>query len=413
MGWWIGSTVSSLGTSLSTIAFPLLMLYETGSVVKAGVIGAAQNAARLLTMLIGGVLADRVSRRVLLTVPPLVQAAAVGSVVPLVLTHHVSVYTLAAVAIVHGLSGGLGSGALRPSLKRIVPAEQFPQVAATQQGRDGAADLIGPPIGGFLFAIARWAPFLGDAISFLAAALGVALVRTQLGPDKRDEGDGKPEPMHRQMAEGYRFVRSNAYMRFITAWAALINGLFTALMLLVIALIRYRGGGPVAIGSVNSIASLGVLVGAAFSPWLMRKVAGRTLTVIASWLVAAGIFAIAWLPGTWEIGAVFAVVLLLVPPLNTVFETYEMKIIPDELYGRVSALMGFLASALMWIGPVLAGWLADVFSTVTAVAVVGGALAVLAVWVQATRALDELDADRSDRTGRLEEAPERESPAIS
>ena len=397
LGWWIGTTVSSMGSSLSGIAFPLLMLYETGSVAKAGVIAACENIGRLITMLLGGVLADRVSRKALLVSVPLVQAVAVGTVVPLVITHHVSVFTLGAVAAVQGLVSGLGNGAVSPSLKRIVPAEQFPMVSASRQARDQAAELVGPPIGGFLFAATRWAPFLGDAVSFLAAALGSALIRTPLGPD-RDENAAR-EPIRRQLAEGYRFVRSNAYMRFVSVWAAAITGLFMALLLLVLALIRHRGGGPVAVGAVNSLGALGGLTGALCAPWLVRRVRGRTIAVAASWLLAAGVTSVAYVPRPWQIGAVFAVVLILVPPLNTVFDAYEMKVVPDELYGRVSALINFLCSALMWIGPIVAGLLADVLSPVDAVAVLGGVLAVLAVWVQVTKALYQLDADRVEPAG--------------
>lgn len=393
LGWWIGTTVSSLGTSLSAIAFPLLMLYETGSVAKAGVIAACENVGRLVTLLIGGVLADRVSRKLLLVGAPLIQAAAVGCVVPLVITHHVSVFTLGAVAAAQGVTGGLGNGALLPALKRIVPAEQFPLVSATRQARDQAAEMVGPPLGGFLFSISRWVPFLGDAVSYLASALGAALIRTNLGPDREEHAHR--EPMHRQLAEGLRFVRSNAYMRFVAPWAAIINGLFMALMLLFLALIRHRGGGPVAVGAVSSIGSVGALAGALASPWLMRKLPGRTLVVVGSWLLAAGVLAAAFVPRPWQIGAVLAVVFVFVSPLNTVFDSYEMKIVPDELYGRVSALINFLCSCLIWVGPIVAGLLADAFSPVTAVALGGAAFAVLAVWVQRAKALHALDEDRA------------------
>jgi MFS family permease len=118
--------------------------------------------------------------------------------------------------------------------------------------------------------------------------------------------------------------------------------------------------------------------------------------ITASWLLAAGVVAVAYVPRPWQIGAVFAVVLVLVGPLNTVFDTYEMKIIPDKLYGRVSALVNFLCSALMWIGPIVAGLLADVFSPVTAVALLGAVLGLLAVWVQVAKALYQLDEGRTE-----------------
>jgi MFS family permease len=390
MAWWTGTTVSSLGSKLSGIAFPLLILYDTGSVAKAGVIAACTNVGQLVTMLIGGVLADRVSRKALLVCVPLVEAAAVGAVVALVLTHHVSILVLGSIAAVQGLANGLGFGALSPSLKRIVPAGQFPTASAAQQGRDQVAGLVGPSLGAFLFVTARWAPFLGDALSFLAAAFGSALVRADLGPDK-DERAVRREPLRSQFAESFRFVRSHAYMRFMTAWVPLVNGLFVGLMLLTLALIRHRGGGPVATGAVNSIAALGGLTGALCTPWLVRRVRGRTITVIMSWIMAGGVFAVAYLPRTWEIGAAYALIMIMIPPINAVLDSYEIKIIPDELLGRVSALLYFVANALRWIGPIVGGVLADVFGPVMAIAVVGAAFVVLAAWVQSTKALYVLD----------------------
>ena len=74
-GWWSGNTISALGTSVSSIAFPLLVLYGTGSVAKAGVITAASMIGTLATTLLGGALADRVSRKAILVIGPVIKAA--------------------------------------------------------------------------------------------------------------------------------------------------------------------------------------------------------------------------------------------------------------------------------------------------------------------------------------------------
>lgn len=392
LSWWIGTTVSALGSTLSAIAFPLLMLYQTGSVTKAGAIAALENVGRLTTLLIGGVLADRFSRKALLVGAPVIQALAVGTVVPLVLTGHVSVYSLGAVAIVQGVVNGLSGGAMMPALKRIVPEEQFPAASASRQGRDMAAELVGPPIGGVLFAAARWVPFVGDALSYLAAAVGSALIRTPLGPDKDD--DAPREPIRSQLAEAWQFIRSNAYMRFMTAWVPVVNALFMVLFLLVLALVRYRGGGPVSVGAANAIAAIGGLTGAVCTPWLVRRVRGRTLVIAASWVLAVGAVTAAFVPRPVLIGAVFGVALVMAAPLYSVLESYQVKTVPDELYGRVSTLLTFLNVGLLWIAPIVAGLLADFFSPITAEAVGGAVLAALAVWVQSAKPLHLLDADR-------------------
>ena len=63
LGLWTGDAISSLGTSMSSIAYPLLVLFSTGSVARAGVITAATMIGALCTTLWGGALADRVSRK--------------------------------------------------------------------------------------------------------------------------------------------------------------------------------------------------------------------------------------------------------------------------------------------------------------------------------------------------------------
>src|SRR4029077_5600700 len=72
--WWSGTAFSLVGSNVSAIAFPLLVVFSTGSVFGAGVIAAAGRVGSLVTMLWGGALADRISRRLILVTVPLGQA---------------------------------------------------------------------------------------------------------------------------------------------------------------------------------------------------------------------------------------------------------------------------------------------------------------------------------------------------
>ena len=114
MGWWLGDTVSSLGSAMSGVAYPLLMLYATGSAAQAGTVAAGNNLGLLATLLLGGALADRYPRRRLLILGPLAQAASVTIVVWAVLNQHVHVVLISAVAVTQGLAAGVTSGADRP-----------------------------------------------------------------------------------------------------------------------------------------------------------------------------------------------------------------------------------------------------------------------------------------------------------
>jgi MFS family permease len=412
IGWWVGETVSDYGSSLSFVAYPLLMLLETGSAAFAGIVGAAGSVGMLVTMLIGGALADRYSRRVILTVGPLLEALAVGTVVFAVATHHVTVVHVASVGFIQGVLSGLTSGAVRPAMRRIVPAGQLPTAFAQLQGRSMAIRLAGPPSGGFLFSIARWVPFLVDTLSFLASTIGVLLIRRPLGPDAADPtesasaapttsaapksadpaNDGaKRESIVASIAAGLRFIRGNAYLRYLTVWTAVMNATLTGLMLLVIVLIRDRGGSPTLVGAVNSIGAAGGLIGAFLAVRIAKRMHGRSVVLVTSWVVVVVFVGIALVPAPWQVGLMLALLLIVVGPINVIFATYETRMIPDALSGRVSNAVDFGASTLQWLGPLGGGLLAAAYGPSVAMLLFVVPVAVIAVSAHLASGLHVLD----------------------
>src|SRR5581483_5322671 len=85
-----GQLLSTFGSSVSGIAYPLLVLALTGSAAKAGYVGAAELAPMLILSLVAGLAADRFDRKRMMIAADVVSAAAVGALAAAVLTHHVS-----------------------------------------------------------------------------------------------------------------------------------------------------------------------------------------------------------------------------------------------------------------------------------------------------------------------------------
>jgi MFS family permease len=389
LGWWSGNTLSALGTSVSSIAFPLLLLYATGSVTKAGFITAASMIGTVATTLWGGALADRVSRKAILIAGPVVQAAALGTVALLARSGHVLLFMLAALACVSGLANGVTLAAGTPAMRRIVPRKQQAMATSQMFGRDMAAELIGSPLGGFLFSVARWLPFGADAVSFLFASLGAALIRQPLGPD-RGKGEGKMS-MLADIREGIGFVRQQPFLRFVVIFGSLINVVGQACDLIFIALVKFRGGSPAEVGLVMSVALVGGVAGAIAAPIILKQVRARLVLYGAIWLsiVAVGCGAIA--PKPWEIAIALLAGMLGIAPLNVVIEAYSIRLVPDALIGRTSAATRFGSMSLQWTGPLIAGVLADTLGPL------GGALALMvalipfAVTLHLARSLRVLD----------------------
>jgi MFS family permease len=379
VGWWTGNTLSALGSSVSAIAYPLLVLSLTGSVTKAGLIGSANLVGILVTTLWGGALADRVSRRAILTVGPLAQAVVLAAVATVVRTDHAHVPLLVVAALLSGLCAGVILGASTPALARIVPKEQLPTANGQAMGRDMAAQLLGSPLGGILFAVARWFPFAADAVSFVFAAIGALNIRRPLGPDRSQE---QPKTtMVRDVTDGIRFVRDQPFLRFVVVMAALLNMVGQAFLLLLIALVLHRGGGPTAIGVVSAMTVGGGLVGSLFAPAMARRFNARILLSVSIWTFTAGLAVTAVVPEVWQIGVVVCLAEVATVPVNVVLQTYVIQVVPDGLLGRVASVNRFGAYALEWTGPLIAGLLAFLFG------VPGGVMALLIVMVPLAIAL--------------------------
>ncbi|SCG66572.1 Predicted arabinose efflux permease, MFS family [Micromonospora siamensis] len=397
MCWWSGNAVSLLGSNMSNVAFPLLAVFGTGSVLNAGIIAAAGRIGGLLTLLWGGALADRRSRKLILVVAPALQAAMMGVVTVSLLSGPVHVDLLAVMALLSGLVTGVRSGAVLPALRRIVPREQFAARAAQEQGLAMGAQLAGSPLAALLFGVARWLPFGVDALSFFFASIGAALIRHPLGPDREPKGstatagDAEDPPKRRRViadiAEGFRIILRHDFLRYTTGWVAVTNLVGNSFMLLLVALLASRGATPQLIGVTNAGVLAGGILGAFLAGAILRRMSALHVFQTGGWVYVASLALAAVLPAPWQIGLATAAFTFASVPTVTVWESYTARLVPDQLIGRVGAASSFCAQSLTWLGMLLAGWLGSQFGTTVAALCFAGILLPFAVAGHLARSL--------------------------
>jgi MFS family permease len=385
---WTGQAVSSLGNELSEIAYPLLVLTLTGSAARAGLVGSAELIAMLVALLPAGTAADRYPRRRVMVLSSLTQLLALGSVALAVLAGHVVLAHLVAAGAVEGAAAAYYIGASRGAVRRVVPTPQLSQALARTQARDQAAAVIGPPTGGALFMVTRSLPFALDALSFGVAALAAALVRGPVDPDR----SAGPAAGRRRIGAGLRFVADDRYLRVVAVWAAAVNAIATGMMLLVIVLARYRGAGPSTIGGITAIFSAGGLLGALLAPRVIERYSGRSLVLLASWLLVPCPVAMVLAPSPWLIGVAGAVSVCAITPVNVVLLTRAYELIPHQMQGQAGNALLLLGSCLKWLAPAVFGVLADSFGPVTPIVVGSVLYGLTAVWLQGRGVLRQLDA---------------------
>jgi MFS family permease len=350
---WSGQLVSSLGSAITTVAFPLLVLGISGSPARAGLVGFAGTLPFLLFQLPAGGLADRRDRRRIMLAADIVRAVALGSIAAAYAVGALTVAQIALVAFVEGAMFVLFGAAEGAALPHVVAPEQIPTALAHNEARTRGATLVGQSLGGVLYGLGAAVPFAADAVSYVASVVSLACIRRPLqGP--RGSVETRPS-LHREIAEGLRWLWRQPFLRAAALLVAGSNFVFQALVLVVIVLAQERGASSALIGVVMGMLGAGGLLGAVLAPAVNRRIPARRVVVGVNWIWALLLPAIALVPWPLAIGGVIAAMAFVGPIWNVVIGAYLLALTPDELRGRVRGVTGLIGWGPIPLGSLIGG----------------------------------------------------------
>jgi MFS family permease len=367
---WGGQTISFIGDTAFIVALGWRVTELTGKASSLGFVLAAESLAMLTTLLWGGVLADRYSRRLLMIGSDVARAVVMAVFLALDASGHLDMSAVVVLALLFGAADGF----FQPAFGGIVPlVVEAPMLASANSwigiARQSSA-IVGPALAAALYGTAGPTVVWGiEAASFLvsAGALWLARPRTIQPPPQLG--------MRKELAEGFRYVMSVPWI-----W----TGIGAATVILMVAMSPYtvllprvvqghyhRGVGSY--GLLFSAMAAGMVVGSlVWARWHPRKwrVAicfaafgindlGIIVLAVSPWYELAVVSA-AW-RGFW-IGIGIAAWMTLISEL-----------VPEHLLSRVLSFDFFGSFALTPVGFVLAGVAATVVAPTTILAV-GGAL---------------------------------------
>lgn len=393
----LGSLTSSLGTAMSAIAFPLLVLALGGSAVQAGALATIALATRLAFRLPAGSLVDRWSRRTVALAADLVRTAALGSI-PVAAAAGVLGYPqLVAVCVIEGLASALFGPAVSVLTRDVVSGDELAEALGLDQAVQATTYLIGPAIGGALYAVDRVLPFEADAASYAVSA--VLLWRIALRPAAHT---GRAEA--RGMAAGIRWLLSRRPLLNILMYASAVNLVSAAIEVMVVLDLRAHGEPGGQIGAVLSCCGVGAIAGSVLASRVVARLSAPAilLGIGTGWSVVLALFALSFSP--WRVAALLLVLMTLSPAAGVVIGQALFGQCPRDLMGRVSAVTSILLSGLAALGPIVAGTLFQALGAAHGWLVLAGATAAvtLVAWVplQASRTLPRIagEADRATET---------------
>jgi predicted MFS family arabinose efflux permease len=376
---WTGQAISTIGTRVTALAFPLLVLAETGSPAQVGVVAFAQTIPFLLLYLPAGAYIDRLDRKRVMIVADSIRAFAFGTLVVALAVDAFSLAHVIAVAFVEGSLFVFFQLAETAALPHVVPRVQLPAAMAQNQARVQGADLVGTPLGGFLFGLGRAIPFLFDAVSYLASALSLLFIRV---PFQQSRGRATTR-IREEIAEGVRWLWSQRFLRTVVMLAAGSNFGFNALTIVLIVRAKELGASPALVGAMFVFVGVAAIVGALAAPWLQRHAAPSLVVIGSLWFWALLSCALVFPTEPLVLGAIFGVASLLGPGFNVVVGSYRYALVPDHLLGRVQSAGLVIAWGSIPLGSLFGGLAVDAFGgrgALLAVGVVMLAVAVAATW---------------------------------
>jgi len=383
---WIGQACSDLGSRMTDLAFPLLVLFLTDSPTQAGLVGTASLLAYACAGVPAGALADRWNRKHLMIACDLIRALAMTILVTAILGGWASVPLIVAIAAVAGVANASFGPAHTGALRNIVPTVHLPRASARIEARGYAAELVGPPLGGALFGVARFAPFLADVMSYVMSFACIAAIRRPL----QDHRNPRPEPLLRSIGSGLRFVLAEPFLRATMCVAPLLNATFTGVMFVLVVVLQQQGTSAAGIGGVQSAVLVGGLLGALLAPALLPRVQPPKLIVFFCWLIvglAAAAAALTTLDAAYAVAVPLALAILLAPTINAAVFGYVIAITPDSMQGRVDSALNTVSTGLSPLAPLAGGLLVEYVGGGWAMLTFAGVLAVAAVIASASKAI--------------------------
>ncbi|GAA1919686.1 MFS transporter [Nocardioides marmoribigeumensis] len=257
-GWFFASrTVNLLGLSMANVALAFAVLdLDGGSASELGVVLAAHTVPMVLFLLVGGVVADRWPRTLVMQGGNLVSAASQGVLAALVVAGRADVTSMVVLSAVHGLASAVSFPAMAGLLPQLVERRELQRANVLLSVSRGALTVVGPSIAALLVVAAGpgWALAV-DALCWALSAGALLGVRVP-----RAERPADPPSALADLREGWDLFRSTTWLWVVVAGFSVLNALQSGAWLTLGPAQAKRTFGEQGWGLVLSAESVGLLL---------------------------------------------------------------------------------------------------------------------------------------------------------
>jgi MFS family permease len=376
LAWTIGSLamVIVIGWQVYDIARHTMGLKEAA--FRLGIIGVVQFVPLFVLTLVTGWTADRLDRRWIARASVALELGCGAALGWLAWHHATTLLSLYIVAALLGVGRAFAGPALSALAPNLVPRNILPRAIALSSIAWQTGAVLGPALGGYLYAYAPYAPYAVSGVLFAVAFVCLLAI----GPVARTGLARGPNPWA-QMVEGLKYVRHNRLVLgaiSLDLFAVLLGG---ATAMLPVFARDVLHAGPEGLGHLRAAPAVGATLTAAFFSIhpLKQGVGVKMLTAVAVFGAATIIFG-------FSRSMPLSLLCLALLGAADMFSVYVRQSLiqlytPDQMRGRVGAVSSLFISASNELGEAESGFLGAIIGPVTAVIAGGvGAIAVVLLW---------------------------------
>jgi MFS family permease len=376
---WLGQTISNLGSSFTFFALPLLVFKLTGSPINLGIATAAEFVPYLLFGLVIGAWVDRVDRRRLMIATDLARAAVIATIPLLAAADALSVGWVYVVAFASATLTIAFDAAEFAAIPSLVPSgDDLVRANGRVQASYSGAQIAGPLLAGLLITVAPVQQVLWvDAASFLVSAGTLALIGRAFNAPREEPR----RAIRHEILDGLRYVLGHPVLRNISAMMALINLVgATVYAQLVVFAKRQLDASDSRVALLYAAGSAGVVLLSLAAGPVRRRLSFSVAALGALLLDGLLTVVLAATRWYWVALALWAAISGLGIFFNINTGSLRQQIVPNHLLGRVISIAGVLAWSAIPVGALVGGWAVERTDSVALVyGVIGALVALLAL----------------------------------
>ncbi|MFE2744891.1 MFS transporter [Streptomyces scopuliridis] len=356
-------TISVLGNAFARVALAFAVLALPGAGPgRLSLVLACQALPMLLFILVGGVIADRMSRSRLMVLSDVIGAAAYAGLAAMILTGYAPLWALCALAVLAGTATALFLPALEGVVPLIVPESALQRANGILRIGTNSATLLGLALSGVTVAFvgAGWA-LAWNAVSFVASAVLVNGLRLARRPRAASSGWA-------DLRDGWYEFSSRQWLWVVVAQYALVVAAINAMVGVLGPLAANDHlGGARAWSLIVAAQALGMLAGAGIATRI-RVRRPLLVAVLATFPFAAPMILLGAHAPIWSIAAAMFCSGVANDIFGVLWVTTIQREVPEEALSRVSAYDLFGSLAFAPLGLLVAGPAAARFGTGPALA---------------------------------------------